>query len=247
MIGWIIAGVGCLVYFAVITAWAGLSSKFHCIWLLAALVCFGIAAYIRYARQHEYHMPAVFRNSIIVICVLGFASFLLLEGMIISRANATPEPGAESVLVLGAQVRGSTPSWELRSRLDTAISYLEENPGTKAVLSGGQGAGEELSEADAMYAYMVEKGIDPERLMLEDASTSTRENIEFSRKLMGKDDASVVIVTSGFHVYRAVRMAEKQGLNHVSGYGSPSKKEMIPTYYVREALAMVKAWLRGDI
>ena len=98
-----------------------------------------------------------------------------------------------------------------------------------------------------MYAYMVKNGIDAERLILEDASTTTQENIEFSRKLMGNDDASVVIVTSGFHVYRAVHMAEKQGLNHVSGYVSPSKKELIPTYYIREAMAMVKAWLRGDI
>lgn len=247
MIGWIIAGAGCVIYFGVITAWAGLSSKFHCIWLVARLICFAIAAYIRYARQHEYHMPAVVRNSILVVCILGFGCFLLLEGMIISRANATPEPQAEYVLVLGAQVRGTTPSWELRSRLDTAISYLEENPGTKAVLSGGQGAGEDVSEADAMYAYIVEHGIDAERLILEDASTTTQENIEFSRERIGNDDATIVIVTSGFHVYRAVHMAEKQGLNHVSGYGSPSKKEMIPTYYIREALAMVKAWLRGDI
>lgn len=247
MIGWIVAGIICVIYFAAITAWTGLSSKFHCIWLLAGLVCFGIAAYIRYARQHEYHMPAVVRNSILVVCILGFGCFVLLEGMIISQANATPEAQAEYVLVLGAQVRGTTLSWELRSRLDTAISYLEENPGTKAVLSGGQGNGEDISEADAMYAYMVKNGIDAERLILEDASTTTQENIEFSRKLMGNDDASVVIVTSGFHVYRAVHMAEKQGLNHVSGYGSPSKKELIPTYYIREAMAMVKAWLRGDI
>lgn len=247
MVGWIVAGVICVIYFAVITAWAGLSSKFHCIWLAAGLVCFGVAAYIRYARQHEYHMPAAVRNSILVVCVVGGVCFLLLEGMIISQANAAPESQAEYVLVLGAQVRGSTPSWELRSRLDTAIEYLEENSGTKAVLSGGQGVGEDISEADAMYAYMLEHGVEAERLILEDASTTTQENIEFSRRLMGSDDVSVVIVTSGFHVYRAMHMAKKQGLNHVSGYGSPSKKEMIPTYYVREALAMVKAWLLGDI
>lgn len=247
MIGWIAAGVICVIYFAAITAWAGLSSKFHCIWLLAGIVCFGIAAYIRYARQHEYHMPTVVRNSILVVCVVGGICFLLLEGMIISQANAMPEPEAEYVLVLGAQVRGSTPSWELRSRLDTAIKYLEENPGTKAVLSGGQGTGEDIPEADAMYTYMLEHGVAAERLILEDASTTTQENIEFSRELMGNDDASIVIVTSGFHVYRAVQMAKKQGLNHISGYGSPSKTEMIPTYYIREAMAMVKAWLWGDI
>lgn len=87
--------------------------------------------------------------------------------------------------------------------------YLEENPRTRAVLSGGQGQGEQISEAEAMYRYLTEHGIDGSRLILEDRSTNTKENLDFSLEKIGTLDASIGIVTNHFHVFRGVAIGRK--------------------------------------
>ncbi|EJW92927.1 protein containing DUF218, partial [gut metagenome] len=92
-----------------------------------------------------------------------------------------------------------------------ALQYLNENPETKAVLSGGKGEGEQISEAEAMYGYLREHGIAGERLLLEDRSTNTKENLSFSLKLIDDPDASVGVVTNHYHVFRGVAIGKKCG------------------------------------
>ena len=117
----------------------------------------------------------------------------------------------EYIIVLGAHVQGTRLTLALLERTRRALQYLEENPETKAVLSGGQGEGEDISEAQAMCNYLVEHGIDGERLILEGRSTSTTENLKFSLRSDRTADHSVGVVTNNFHVFRGTAIGRKCG------------------------------------
>lgn len=154
-------------------------------------------------------------------------------GMVRAAGNHPPQNA--TAVVLGCSVKGERPSRILKERLDTAYEYLLANPKAYCVLSGGQGDGEAISEAECMYRYLTEKGIEPERLLREDASTNTKENLLFSKKLLEESGFSgdITIVTSEFHAYRAAKTAERLGIN---SYSTPSHTFFLylPTYYVRE-------------
>lgn len=136
----------------------------------------------------------------------------------------------------------------LRKRLDCAKAYAEENPDTIFFLSGGQGSGEDITEAEAMYRYLTEKGVDGDRLILEDRSTSTKENLEFCSQIQDIKDKKVGVLSNNFHVYRAGLMAEKLGYQHVARVPAPSDDVMQVHYVVREDFCCWrKAKLRGNI
>ncbi len=133
-----------------------------------------------------------------------YAIFLLygavVTGAILLACSDTPAPNATAV-VLGAQVQA-------------AERYLQENPEAKAVLTGGKGSDEQISEADCMYNVMVAEGIDPQRLIKEDKATDTKENFAFSMQLIGQNglNPDIAVVTDGFHQFRAKLIAQKQGV-----------------------------------
>ena len=156
--------------------------------------------------------------------------------------------GAATALVLGAAVYGEDPSLSLVHRSDRAMEHLETNPSAVAVLSGGQGEGEDISEAECMGRYLKSKGVNEGRMLLEDRSTSTLENLTFSKQIIensGGDPARVAVVSSSYHLYRARRMAAALGM---AADGLPSS-DGYPVYmtgmYLREAVAVWKLWVLG--
>lgn len=151
------------------------------------------------------------------------------------------------IIVLGAQVKEDGPSIVLQYRLDKAISYLSDNPTTRCIVSGGQGDNEPFSEAEGMYNYLVANGVDSERIILEDQSTSTVENIRNSKALLNDLYNSVGIVTNDFHVFRAVRIAKVQGLKNISGIAAESNAFYLPNNVLRECCGILKDWLFGNI
>lgn len=126
------------------------------------------------------------------------------------------------------------------------MQYLEENPYTKAVLSGGKGEGEDISEALAMREYLVAHGIDPERLILEERSTSTAENLKFSLELIGLDH-SVGVVTNHFHVFRGTAIGRKCGCREIYPIPSKYRSWRLLIYIPREILAIFKDKLIGNL
>lgn len=120
------------------------------------------------------------------------------------------------------------PSPVLKYRLDKAVEYLNENPDTVCIVSGGQGSNEPWSEAEGMARYLQEKGIDTARILTEDQSQTTGQNITNSKKLM-KEGASVGIVTNNFHVFRALQIAKKYGLSDVCGIAADSTPNICRT------------------
>ena len=112
------------------------------------------------------------------------------------------------------------------------------------ILSGGQGKGENISEAECMYRYLTEKGIAKERLYKEERSTSTRENLLYSKKIMEEEhlDFRVIIVTNEFHEYRASVIAEHTGITPSAVCGKTAWW-LLPTYYLRELYGIVFEWI----
>ena len=163
-----------------------------------------------------------------------------------SPAEAAEARGDETVIVLGCQVKGSRPSLMLSRRLAAAEAYLRAHPGTVAVLSGGQGDDEEISEAECMYNELVASGIDPARLYTEDRSTSTAENLEYAMQIVFENGLSdrVVLVTDGFHQFRARRLAAKYA-SYAAAVSAKTPVILLPTYAVREMIAIVYHWIAG--
>lgn len=180
----------------------------------SALLCLCATAvlFIFYLLEHfarRGHRAAAWCElALIAALLLGFSLFTVLETMVVrgSFADESDAP-VSAVIVLGAGVNGETPSLTLRTRIDAAAAYLEEHPDVPAVLSGGQGPGEAITEAECMRRALVRRGVDESRLYPEERSTSTQENLRYSRAILeelGVDPAQrVAIVTSDFHLCRA--------------------------------------------
>ena len=179
-----------------------------------------------------------------IILAVGVACVLVLEGLIIfGGSRSKPEQPADCIIVLGALVEGETPSPTLRYRLDTAYQYLSAFPDARAVLSGGQGSREDISEAEAMRRYLMAKGIAPERLVMEDTSTDTYENLRNSFALLGNDkNQKICVVTSDFHMFRAKLLAWKLD-RQVSGWGSDTPPLLVPNYHFREMIGIMKDFI----
>ena len=151
------------------------------------------------------------------------------------------------IIVLGAHVNGTKLTLALLERVRRALLYLEENPGTKAVLSGGRGDGEQISEAEAMYRYLTEHGIAAERLIKEEQSTNTKENLDFSLRLIGSMEYSIGVVTNNFHVFRGVAIGKKCGCRRIYPIPSKYRSWRLLIYVPREILAILKDKIVGNL
>ncbi len=197
-----------------------------------------ISIVLSFKKGYDFFFKRAWFKWLFIGCV---SFFMIVEGFIVVNGMGINVPAqSDYLIVLGARVRGENLSLTLKARLDVAYEYLIENPNTKAVLSGGQGAGEDISEAEAMRRYLVGKGIDESRLCLEDQSTDTSENLKYSFNIIDaqKEDASVIVVTNRFHVLRSKMIAKDLGKD-VSGIGANTLPYLIPTYYLREFFAVV--------
>ena len=188
--------------------------------------------------------------ALLAFCLLLFA---VLEGIVLagSRTDIAQGEGAPEVMVIfGCQVKEDGPSELLRDRLDTALAYLEDHPDMTVVVSGGQGPDEPVSEAQAMYDYLTAHGAEGERIVLEDQSSNTWENIRYTLALFHsgavEGGGKVLAVSNGFHLAR-IRMLwarEWEGPYTLSTLAAPSSH--LPSrlsMYLREPLALAKSWL----
>ena len=187
------------------------------------------------------------RLAISAVCLAGLLAAGALSALILTTAAAVPPAGLDSLVVLGAGLRpDGAPTETLQYRLDAALAYLDENPGTTCIVSGGQGFGEVRAEADAMADYLVAHGLDESRVTKEARSTTTVENIRNSAALLAPD-ATVAIVTNDFHLYRALRLAEKNGLPGAYGLAARTNPLYLPQATLRECAAIVKEAVTGNL
>lgn len=241
-----VLGIVSVVYCVSIFMYAGFNVKFHFIWLVIGLVLITLATILKLQHSGRIHIPESVWKPALIVGVLGVCVFIAVEVFLVTAAFSKPSSGADYMIVLGCQVRGTKVSRALEYRLIEAERYLKDNPKCVAILSGGQGSGEDISEAEAMYKYLIQAGIDEARLVKEELSTTTVENIAYSKKLLKDQSSDVVIVSNGFHIRRALGICKKAGLTHVEGLGGNSDPRMAPAYYLREFFAFMKDWVFGD-
>ena len=184
----IIAAILCLVYFVVLLLYVGFGGSALYIWPILS-ACFGLLAFWIHLQQ-KHPASLRIRVSVITAVCAAAAIFLAVEGLITASAvTASGREAADYCIVLGARVRGRELSSSLERRLRRAYIYAVAHPKCILVLSGGQGEGEDLSEAEAMYGYLYGRGIRANRFILEDKSENTVENIRNSLSLIRRWEA----------------------------------------------------------
>lgn len=189
------------------------------------------------------YIPGTYTASTLFLLML--AVFLFTEGCIISGFSKNTDKELDYIVVLGAQLKTTGPSRVLQYRLDTAYEYLTVHPDTKVIVSGGQGSNEPASEAQGMYDYLVKRGIEPDRIILEDKSVNTEQNIRFSKEFLQADTDKVGIVSNNFHVFRAVKLAKAAGYRNVVGIAAPATAFYLPNNMLREFFGVAKDFLMG--
>lgn len=244
----LVATILCIVYGVI--AWRAHSgTAFWMVWECMAL-CF-LALWFALQFHLLAKIPPIARGIMLALICIGILVLLFLTTCVIRHFHDEGEPNLNYVIVLGAQLRQTGPSIILQERLDTAVTYLKENPETICIVSGGQGTNEPKSEAEGMRDYLVAKGIDTTRILLEDQSTNTIENIRFSKQILDSDCnrqyKNVGIITNNFHIFRATSIAKKQGLQGVYGIAAPSHPAYLPNNVFRECIGILKDRLVGNM
>ncbi len=188
-----------------------------------------------YFKKHK-----VIRALVCIFLILALLWALICSVLLLSAGMKKPK-SSDTVIVLGCQIKGTRPSKMLRQRLDKAYSYLTENPDSVAIMSGGQGPDEVMPEAEAMYNYLIDKGVAPERLFVEPNSHNTEQNMQYSAEIIKKEglDKNVVVITQSFHQYRSSVYARQAGLNAYA-INCKTNPGTLPTYWLRELFAIVK-------
>lgn len=186
----------------------------------------------------------IFVVAVLTACII----YAVILTAFIIRAQTDKPQNPDAVVVLGCKVNGRIPSRMLKRRLDSAVKYLNENENVVCIVSGGKGEDEEISEAQAMQEYLMDKGIDGGRILIEDKSVNTLENIKNSVSLLGeKRNGEIAVVTDGFHQYRAGYIAESFGYDTTAINAKTDFYNVIlmPTYYLREWMAITNEYLKN--
>jgi len=197
----------------------------------------------------HHFAPAGLWRVVMILVSLGLMYFCAVELPIIKNSFTDKDSGRDYLIVLGAAVHGDVPSLALTHRLEGALEYMETYPDSVAIVSGGKGEGENISEAQCMYDWLTAHGIAPERVIMEDKATSTMENLQFSFEIIrsrgDEPDGSIALVSSSYHLYRAKSMAKILGAEAAGVAGSPGYPVYMLNCYIREAFGVTHLWVFG--
>jgi len=200
-------GILISLFYAVCLSFSHVGVSWLWIWPAAAVFCFVRAFMLSKQIFAPKWLGILYRIVLVVFLLL----FIIIESRIVSAMNDQPDNNLDYIITLGAAVRDGEPTSPLKLRINRTIEYLQDNPDTVLIASGGQGPEESVSEARCIADYVINAGIDADRILLEEESSDTEENIRNSFSMI-PSGSSVGIVTSSFHIYRALRAAEIQGL-----------------------------------
>lgn len=179
-------------------------------------------------------------------CVVAFC---VVSGIMLKASMTTVPENCPNytVVVLGCKAHGSQPSWMLEDRLNKAYRVLSDNPRVMCVVTGGQGDDEQYSEAYVMKKYLTDKGISADRIITEDASQSTEENLLYTKAVIELNGLSknIVIVTDRFHELRARQWAEKSGFEHIYADCCETRPYLVIGYWFREMFGLARLYLFG--
>lgn len=216
------------------------------VFLAAGLLILAFYALGLLAQEQEKRARTL-RVILIAVLGAGLMYFAVVEWIVIKN-SVSDEGSADYIIVLGAGVDGTVPSISLRDRLDAALEYLSANPAAVAVVSGGRGEYEDITEAECMFRWLTDRGIEPRRIIREDRALSTSQNIAFSLELIStdsrKDSPVISVLTAEYHLYRAKEMARREGISNPLGIAAKTSIPLLKiNYFIREAFAVTAMWL----
>lgn len=217
-----------------------------CLCLAGVILCY---YFLDLLKKRFPRITKVLCVTLTTVLCIGILIFTVTEAIIIHASFGQPDTDCEYIVVLGAKVNGTSPSISLTDRIRAAESYLKAHPDTIAILSGGQGNDEAISEAQCMFQQLIARGIEPERLWLEDKATSTWENLHFALDLIeertGIRPESIGLVSSEYHLFRASLFGDACGVETI---GIPAKTSWFSikiNYFMREVAGVWHYLLLG--
>lgn len=205
-------------------------------WCLAGLVSVWYLL-ILLGKKHP-DGAKLLQRAVIALLIIGITVVTVTGAVIAETARGDVDTECGYIIVLGAKVNGTAPSRTLRERIDAAYAYLVAHPQSIAVVSGGKGPDEGISEAQCMFNELTTRGIDPQRVWMEDQSTSTWDNLNLSLGLIeektGTRPTKIGLVSSEFHLYRAILFAGECGVEAVGIPGKTGDFIHFLNYFLRE-------------
>ena len=206
-----------------------------CACLIGVLLFYNIC-YL--TRKPFPKLTRVVKSIFTVILCIGLLVVGITECLIIHASFGDKSETCEYMLVLGAKVRNDGPSVSLMDRIKATAAYMAEHPQVIAVVSGGKGADEPMTEAQCMYEELVKLGVDPERIWLEDKATSTWENLHFALDLIeektGQRPDKIGLLSSEYHLFRAKMFARACGVEAVGIPAHTSRISQMVNHFMRE-------------
>ena len=239
---YIVVGIACVAYYFVLWHASRLGLSMSLMWPVL-----GVVFIICGILSDDPKIPRWFHGLWRMGLCVALAAMLALEGLVVSGLNASAPPDMDYLIVLGARVDPDGPSPALRRRLNAVMACIEDHPHATIIASGGQGSDEPMSEAQCIREQLIERGVDGDRIVMEDKSTATIENIRNSMALMDSPDARTGIITNNYHVWRATAIAKKAGLTSAFGIAAEYTGHTKFHYMIREAICIVVDFLRGNL
>ncbi len=182
-----------------------------------------------------------YKKRIFILLAIAFLFFLLIESVIVYYGHMdAPDVECDYIIILGAKVNGDKVSLALKYRLDRAIQYMNKDDNIEVVVTGAKGYNEQYSEASIMKQYLIDNGIDEKRIIIEDNSFSTFENLKNSYDIVG--ESKVLIATNDFHIFRSILLANRVGFEAYP-LSAKTPKVVKTQLYIREFFALMKSFL----
>lgn len=182
---------------------------------------------------------------VVAVLIVALLAMLVTGSLILFRGFGSKDPFTY-LIVLGAKVEGTEPSPLLNDRINAAAKYMEENPHVIAIATGYRAEEADISEAQCIYNGLTERGISPDRILMDDHATSTRENFQHALQLLEKElgrvPRNIGVLSSEFHLLRAKMIAKDHGIDAITIAAHTSDSKAFMTYFVREIFMV---WFDG--
>ena len=244
----LLAALMCIVYYIALGVSVRFGQSLDFMWLVFAGVF--LVRFVLKQRAISLGQTDLFTKISLHAIHIGLGLFLVsliaVEAVIVSAFSGTVPANLDYIIVLGAKVNGTQPGGALRNRIQVASEYLKDNPDTVVIASGGKGSDEGISEAECIRVGLLERHVKNE-IRLEDQSTSTYENLEYSLKMI-EDSAEKQfgIVTNDFHLYRALKIARDTQEGSFYGIRVATSPISFPHYMLREYFAVLHGFVTGN-
>lgn len=210
-------------------------SALVCLCLIGVLLFYNVCNWTK--KRFPKSTRVVKRMFTILLCV-GLLVMGVTEALIIHASFGDKDESCQYMVVLGAKVRPEGPSVSLMDRIRAAANYMNEHPDVIAIVSGGMGEDEPMAEALCMYEELIRLGIGPDRIWMEDKSTTTWENIHFALDMIeektGQRPEKIGILSSEYHLFRAKMFARDCGVEAVGIPARTSRLSQMVNHFMRE-------------